>query len=618
MIGELATGSSFRGLTHYLLHGNAAHPRTAEWTELRNLGTSEPDRAHVEMHATAQENPRAHDPVLHVILSPAPQDQLSSAQWSALADRVLADLQLDEHQALVVLHTDTRVPHLHIAVNRIHPDTHRAWGTWRSKTRLERILRSVERDWGLRRVQGRLSRDHGPDRPPPLSRGQRAQARHRAQQPRVVTWRRRLTPEFREASSWTDLAARLNAHGVWVEARGRGLVVTDGSVYAKASSIHRDFSRGRLEGRFGPYADWRAKLNAWDAAAGVHARYAASPDHPRARAARRALKTTGKSLGWRALAQIRAPLPPAVAAIPLGAVRRARALDRTRDRSWDALARRKLAPAIRRSGSWVEADARLRLYGAWLARRDNHLVVTDGRYRTRLAALASDLSQGALSARFGSWDRWERRRHQILQHVYRLRRAERMAESLGERWTRLSRIIRAHEVRIERYQAGIAELRRVEGRLLRRLRRHLPRRSHAHLRSLLADLRQTPHHDPSSRRPLRDPALRQLSRSARSDRRLRELIHQYRNLSADLQRSYRPARSAGRRLERLRLRARTLNPHHQRHRAEQALSAVLRSSARIGLASLVARASPGTGTALRVVRMLARTARALERAEREH
>ncbi|MDX1996291.1 MAG: hypothetical protein SF066_01120, partial [Thermoanaerobaculia bacterium] len=66
--------------------------------------------------------------------------------------------------------------------------------------------------------------------------------------------------DFREATSWTDLAARLRERGLELQAKGRGLVVTDGEREGKASRIARDASRGHLEERFGPFQEWRREL----------------------------------------------------------------------------------------------------------------------------------------------------------------------------------------------------------------------------------------------------------------------------------------------------------------------------------------------------------------------
>ncbi len=57
--------------------------------------------------------------------------------------------------------------------------------------------------------------------------------------------------DFKEAQSWGELERRLERHGLRVETKGAGLVVTDGRQHVKASSVDRGASRAKLEQRFG-------------------------------------------------------------------------------------------------------------------------------------------------------------------------------------------------------------------------------------------------------------------------------------------------------------------------------------------------------------------------------
>jgi hypothetical protein len=57
--------------------------------------------------------------------------------------------------------------------------------------------------------------------------------------------------DLREARTWDDLDRRLERHGLRVEAKGAGMVLTDGREHVKASSVDRDASRAKLERRFG-------------------------------------------------------------------------------------------------------------------------------------------------------------------------------------------------------------------------------------------------------------------------------------------------------------------------------------------------------------------------------
>jgi hypothetical protein len=57
--------------------------------------------------------------------------------------------------------------------------------------------------------------------------------------------------DLREARTWADLDRRLERHGLRVEVKGAGMVLTDGREHVKASSVDRDASRAKLERRFG-------------------------------------------------------------------------------------------------------------------------------------------------------------------------------------------------------------------------------------------------------------------------------------------------------------------------------------------------------------------------------
>jgi hypothetical protein len=155
----------------------------------------------------------------------------------------------------MVSHRDRAHPHLHVMVNRIHPETGVAWERWQDRPIIERTLREQERAFGLREVPGHLHQIDGrgphddraltPEVPRQFERDDNGVFRDRV---------RGLLPEARATRSWEELEARLAAHGLRVEGKGQGLVVTDGAHEVKASRVARDFSLRRLEDRFGvPY-----------------------------------------------------------------------------------------------------------------------------------------------------------------------------------------------------------------------------------------------------------------------------------------------------------------------------------------------------------------------------
>ena len=248
MIASSSFGSGFGALGTYLV----ADADRVGWAETRNMsegmdlgdGPTPPDPRVVaaEMGDRATRS-RAAEPMYHVVVAFDPDDQPTEAEVREAADRTLRDLGLEHHQALLVRHTDRPHAHVHLMVNRVGEDG-RAWSPWRQRTRLRASMEAQERELGVRWT-GRnrdLGRDaNAPtDRSPTSSRAFAAEVRAKA------------LGDLREAGSWGELDARLAAHGLQVERRGQGGVVTDGTREATLSSVSRTVSRPRLEARLGP------------------------------------------------------------------------------------------------------------------------------------------------------------------------------------------------------------------------------------------------------------------------------------------------------------------------------------------------------------------------------
>lgn len=154
-------GKSFMGLVSYLLEGEKGdeNPDRVAWTATRNLATGRPRMAARVMAATAMDQSRlkqeagisnrgrkSSNHVLHYTLSPAAElgRKLTREEWHEAIDGSLAaigekagqkggrkgkkgrtavrDQFAAEHQVLIVAHQDTDEPHVHIVVNRVHPE----------------------------------------------------------------------------------------------------------------------------------------------------------------------------------------------------------------------------------------------------------------------------------------------------------------------------------------------------------------------------------------------------------------------------------------------------------------------------------------------------------------
>ena len=155
MIGMSSSNKSFRVLARYLAEERNAEEQTrVAWATSRNLPTDEPDLAARIMRATSAQNVHAKDPVYHLALSFDPGDTVDRAAMERVADRVLEALHLQEHQVLIVAHADREHAHMHLMVNRVHPETGKAWSRWQDYPTIRRVLREEEEALGLRRLPG--------------------------------------------------------------------------------------------------------------------------------------------------------------------------------------------------------------------------------------------------------------------------------------------------------------------------------------------------------------------------------------------------------------------------------------------------------------------------------
>ena len=168
-------GRSFGGVAEYCLHdprmpGEAHPPESAErveWTETRNLATSEGERAGRIMAATAEASPelkrlagvaatgrKLEKPVCHYSLNWAREEKPDRQEMRRAAEASLKALGMERRQALIVSHRDGQ-PHVHVIANRVDPESGKAAGLSRSKLRLSKWAERYEREQGKIRCPAR-------------------------------------------------------------------------------------------------------------------------------------------------------------------------------------------------------------------------------------------------------------------------------------------------------------------------------------------------------------------------------------------------------------------------------------------------------------------------------
>jgi len=143
VIVKITTGKSFKGAALYFLHDKrqpGENERLTDervaWTDGFNTVHADPDRVIREMQATAlhqqwlrQQSGHTKggrpttECVMAISLSWHPEQQPDAVHMCEAARDFLARMGYDQHQALLVAHTDTAHKHVHIILNTIHPET---------------------------------------------------------------------------------------------------------------------------------------------------------------------------------------------------------------------------------------------------------------------------------------------------------------------------------------------------------------------------------------------------------------------------------------------------------------------------------------------------------------
>jgi Relaxase/Mobilisation nuclease domain/Large polyvalent protein-associated domain 7 len=219
-----------------------------------------------EMIDLAEVVRRSPQPVQHWIISWREGEQPTAAQANSAVATFLDEMGLAEHQVIYALHRDTKNCHLHLAVNRVHPDTEKlvTVNNGFDHEVAHRAIARIERDQGWQR-EGRalfVARADG-DLERSRPRGQRERqpsgpARDFEERVGERSAQRIAlevaAPIIRDARGWREMNEALAREGIRFERKGSGAVLWIGNEAVKASSAGRDCSMAALQKRFGELA----------------------------------------------------------------------------------------------------------------------------------------------------------------------------------------------------------------------------------------------------------------------------------------------------------------------------------------------------------------------------
>lgn len=254
---------SFKGLSDYLLD------KSNDGEKIENISFSNCPYSDIEknisfIRAMQDLNQRTNsDKTLHLIVSFQEDEKPTIDQLQNIEEELLKSIEMKDHHRLSVTHTNTDNFHLHIAVNRIHPLTNNIVDTFRDIPKLHKKAVELEEKHNLKRdnhiPNWQLEKDgikkdaakHGKPKDIEIHSGM----------DNLLTWiKEEALEDIKEVlkdpkSTLEDLHQVLADYNLELKLRGNGIVIGDKTrnLFIKASDVHRDLSKGKLEKRFGEF-----------------------------------------------------------------------------------------------------------------------------------------------------------------------------------------------------------------------------------------------------------------------------------------------------------------------------------------------------------------------------
>lgn len=229
--------SSFSGLVQYLCNQQNKQERVGK-VRLSNCNSLDPIWAVQEVLATQAKNQRATgDKTYHMLISFAPGENPSPQVLREIEDRVALSIGFKEHQRISVVHHDTDNLHIHVAINKIHPQAFNMIEPYRAYKIFAQAASQLEIELGLQITNHQTRKNRSENLADDME--------HHSGIESLINWMKRHCKEKIEAArSWKEIHSILAEHGLMIRVKANGFVFCNPQgMTVKASSISRTFSK---------------------------------------------------------------------------------------------------------------------------------------------------------------------------------------------------------------------------------------------------------------------------------------------------------------------------------------------------------------------------------------
>jgi hypothetical protein len=217
-----------------------------------------------EMIALAQEAVKSKDPIDHWVLSWSNDEHPTPAQAKQAVEMFIEHCGLKDHQYIWGLHDDTKNMHVHIQVNRVHPDTLKVTKINKGFDReaSQQVIALIEHAQGWKQEAGArydiengkpVKREKDPSKALEPSNKAKVMELQTGEKSAQRIGIEAAAPIITSASSWKEFHAQMAEAGMRYERKGSGAIVHVGDVPIKASDVSRAASLSAMQKRLGPY-----------------------------------------------------------------------------------------------------------------------------------------------------------------------------------------------------------------------------------------------------------------------------------------------------------------------------------------------------------------------------
>lgn len=241
--------SSFKRLVEYLANPQDTKERILGGF-ITNCMNVDIFSAMMEILTTQNQNTRTKkDKTYHLLFSFRPGEALPSREVLMDIEKNLCNaLGFNEHQRISVIHGDTDNYHIHIAINKIHPQAHKIREPYRDYDKLADVCTLME-------VKHHLQRDNHQVKNSVSMGKAKDMEKHSGQQSLLSYIRKNCAAFVMGALTWHELHKLLSLYDVRLKKRANGLIFESKGIILKASTVNRQFSLKSLENRFGEFEE---------------------------------------------------------------------------------------------------------------------------------------------------------------------------------------------------------------------------------------------------------------------------------------------------------------------------------------------------------------------------